>query len=304
MSRKQPSNCCKHKAIFLLACFITLTMISGQLSAAIWVITYPQSQVDNDLRYDYPLALLELALDKTGVRYELKPSVNTMRQAKSVKRLEENLEINVLWSMTDATREEELLPIRIPIAKGLIGWRMFIAPQNSAFMRADILTLNDMLAFEPVQGIAWPDTKILQANGFNVVTSRDYLDAKNIVSQGQADFFPRSVIEIEQELESSSVSNLALRTDIALQYPTAMYFFVNKRNVTLAKLIETGLNKAIEDGSFDALFLEHFGETIERLNLKNVRYFQLANPLLPKLTPTSKQELWYFPERSFYKNAQ
>jgi hypothetical protein len=71
---------------------------------------------------------------------------------------------------------------------------------------------------------------------------------------------------------------------------------VNKRNVTLAKLIETGLERAIADGSFDELFNEHFGETIERLDLENATYFQLANPLLPELTPTSKQELWYLPQ--------
>jgi hypothetical protein len=263
--------------------------------AAVWVITYPQSPVDDDQRYDYPIELLALALDKTGVRYALKPSYSPMRQARAVKRLEENLEINVLWSMTDMSREEQLLPIRIPIAKGLIGWRMFLAPKNSPFLKAEINTLSDLLAYEPIQGIAWPDTKILQANGFNVVTARDYLEANSMIVQGLADFFPRSVMEIKSEMQNNPSGDLVLRKDLALQYPAAMYFFVNKRNVTLANLIETGLQRAIADGSFDVLFNQHFGETIAQLNLENITYFQLANPLLPRLTPTSKQQLWYMP---------
>lgn len=281
-------------ALKVIAALLLITSLSA--NSAVWVITYPQPALENDVRYDYPLALLALALEKTSVRFELRPSAQAMRQTRSLKRLEENLEINVYWSMTDIVKEEQLLPIRIPIAKGLIGWRMFLAPQNSPFLRARIDTFSDLLVFEAVQGISWPDTKILQANGFNVVTARDYAEAKEIVIGKLADVFPRSVIEIESEMQSDPASGLALRKDIALQYPSAMYFFVNKRNVTLANLIETGLERAIADGSFDLLFEEHFGETIKSLDLDNVRYFRLANPLLPKLTPTSKQELWYQPK--------
>lgn len=282
------------KAYGLKACAVLLLIsLANTLHAAIWVITYPQSSVEDDLRHQYPLALLSLALEKTNVRFELKPSTSAMPQARAIKRLEENLEINVFWSMTDITREEQLLPIRIPIAKGLIGWRMLVAPRHSPFLTAPINNLSDLLEYEPVQGIAWPDTKILQANGFNVVTARDYSDAMNMVSAGLADFFPRSVIELDSQLQDSVNNNLELRRDLALQYPSAMYFFVNKRNVTLAKLIETGLERAIADGSFNMLFEQHFGKTIRLLDLSNVRHFELANPLLPKLTPTSRQELWY-----------
>jgi hypothetical protein len=76
-----------------------------------------------------------------------------------------------------------------------------------------------------------------------------------------------------------------------------MYFFVNKRNVTLAKLIETGLQRAIEDGSFEVLFNEHFGDTLELLDINALQYFKLNNPLLPPLTPIDDQSLWYYPSK-------
>ena len=277
---------------YLCGFFICLPITCA---AAVWTIIYPQSEVEDDIRYDYPVALLDLALQKTGVRYVLKPSLAPMRQTRALKRLEENLEVNVVWSMTDVQREQQLLPIRIPITRGLIGWRVFLAHKNSAFLRAPINNMTDLLNYSPVQGIAWPDTKILQANGFNVVTARDYIEGTEIINNKQADFYPRSVIEVFQELDNQYSKNLVLREGIAIYYPTALYFFTNKQNITLSRLLETGLLKAIEDGSYDTLFNAHFGETLKRLDIENSLYFRLANPLLPPLTPIDKPLYWYFP---------
>jgi hypothetical protein len=285
----------KSKHLIALLCLLFLVCWPWQALSAVWIINYPQSEVENDVRSDYPLALLELALQKTGVRYELHPSISPMRQARALKRVEENLDVNVVWSMTSVKREQQLRPIRIPISRGLIGWRVFISHKNSLFLQAPIREMEDLLRFSPVQGIAWPDTKILQANGFNVVTARDYMEGIEFINNKLADFFPRSVTEVYKELENQYSTDMRLRKGISFYYPTAMYFFTNKQNITLSRLIETGLNKAIEDGSYDKLFNAHFGETLRKLDLKNSLYFRLANPLLPPLTPIDESRYWYFP---------
>lgn len=279
---------------FLVVC-LSLNVASFHSQSAVWSITYPKSPVENDERTHYPLALLELALKKTGVSYELNPSVSPMRQARAIKRLEENLEINVFWSMTDIEREEDLRPIRIPIAKGLIGWRVLLTHTNNKFKNAEINSLDDLLTFSPVQGLSWPDTKILQANGFNVVTSRDYVEATSILTNQLADFFPRSVTEVTEELNNLYSNNFTIKEGVVIHYPTALYFFTNKRNVTLARLIETGLHRAIDDGSFDELFQQYFGETLAKLDIENSLRFELTNPLLPLHTPLSNEKYWYRP---------
>jgi|AntRauMFilla1563_2_1112583.scaffolds.fasta_scaffold26226_1 hypothetical protein len=281
-------------AILSVLCYIG---ISFQAASAVWNITYPQSEVESDIRDVYSLALLELALQKTGVRYELTQSLQPMRQPRALKRLEENLDINVMWSMTDTVREQQLRPIRIPITRGLIGWRVFLSHQNSPFLEAPINDITDLLEFSPVQGISWPDTKILQANGFNVITARDYIESTQFINTQQADFFPRSVIEVMQELDNQYSVNMQRRKDLVFYYPSALYFFTNKQNITLSRLIETGLNRAIEDGSFEKLFNEHFGETLEILDIKNALNFRLANPLLPPLTPIDEARYWYYPNQ-------
>ncbi|MDT0593927.1 amino acid ABC transporter substrate-binding protein [Glaciecola petra] len=278
---------------FIVALFLILS--SPAVMGAVWTIVYPQSEVDNDERYEFPLALLELSLQKTGVRYQLVPSSSPITQAKSIKRLEENLEINVLWSMTDLQRESQLRAIRIPITKGLIGWRVLLTHKDNPFLFTKIDSQADLLKFSPVQGIAWPDTKILQANGFNVITARDYIEATQSVNFQEADFFPRSVIEVMSELENTYSKNFRLKKNILIRYPAAQYFFTNKSNVTLANLLKTGMQRAIADGSYDELFMKHYGEVLERFNVEGADVYYLSNPLLPVLTPIEDKSLWYKP---------
>jgi hypothetical protein len=174
---------------------------------------------------------------------------------------------------------------------------MFITHKNSPFLKAKINDKTSLLQYAPVQGVSWPDTKILQANGFNVVTARDYIQAAELLNNQLADFFPRSVIEGYQELDNQYSKNFAPRERILLHYPAAQYFFTNKQNLTLSNLIETGLKRAIEDGSYQALFNEHYGELLDKIDIENATFFELSNPLLPVLTPLDTPEYWYQPHR-------
>ncbi|MBU3022377.1 transporter substrate-binding domain-containing protein [Aestuariibacter sp. A3R04] len=283
------ARCVKWSAVAVWFC-----CFSAQ--AALWSITYPRPIDDKDLRTEYPLALLSLALEKTGVKYSLLPSDRIMLQGKALRQLKENREINIVWSMTDAQREKDLLPIRIPLAKGLIGWRVFIVNDTNKSDFSRIRDKTSLLRMIPVSGEEWPDTKILQANGFNVFTVPTYTDAFNVIENGGADFFPRSVIEVQNEMESDDFSDhLVLEDNLAIYYPTAMYFFVNKSNPTLARLIETGLQMALEDGSFDALFMATYQEILNAINLNRRNIISLDNPLLPPLTPVDASALWYAP---------
>jgi hypothetical protein len=286
----------------LLTVSLVLSALVLNVNAATWVVTYPGALYEGDERHKYPEALLELALQKTGVRYEMRASSRVKYQSKALRQLRENLEVNVVWSMTDKQREADLLPIRVPITKGLIGWRVLLSHKSKPFYEKDISSMEDLLVYSPVQGIDWPDTKILQANGFNVLAAQNHVEAANLISRQQADFYPRSVIEALPELSAKDADpDVRLKPGIALHYKTAMYFFVNKRNVTMARLLEVGLQRAIEDGSFDALFYEYHGEMLDNIALDERLLFELENPLLPVNTPVSDAKYWYQPARSAEK---
>jgi len=285
-----------HKITYLLIGVVLLVGLPASSNAALWTITYPRALDDTDTRNEYPTALLKLALDKTGVNYEMRPSDRILLTGKAMRQLRENREVNVVWSMTDTQREKDLLPIRIPITKGLIGLRVFVIEENRRSRFDNVATKQDLLSLVPLQGEEWPDTKILQANGFNVSTVPEFKEGYEMLALGRGDFFPRSVTEVTAEFaEMGKAKNLQLESSLVMYYPTAMYFFVSKSNPILAKLIETGLQRAVDDGSFDVLFAQTYRKTLKDLNIPDRTLFTLENPLLPPKTPLSDERLWYFP---------
>lgn len=276
---------------FLMVCAL---LLSSQVKSASWQITYPRPPVPATSIEEYPLQLLSLALAETGVNYQLIPSEKMLRKTKALARLKDNREVNIVWGMTSPQREQDFLPIRIPIFKGLIGWRLLLIRSDMSARFKYIQNLEQLVKLAPLQGRDWQDTKVLQSNGFDVVTERNQADLLNMLSRAQGDFFPRSIVEIFDELASSaSEYELKIQPTLGLYYPAAVYFFVNKRSAPLAKLIEKGLEKAIENGKFEALFMEKFQDSIQKADIKNRTFYPLENNFLPVKTPLERKELWF-----------
>jgi len=204
----------------------------------------------------------------------------------------QGVDVDVVWTMTSKEREEVLLPIRIPLEKGLLGWRIFLIQTKNAGKFANIKSLDDLKKYEAGQGHDWPDTEILRASGLKVKGSPNYDSIFKMLEAGRFDYFPRSVLEIWDEAKSHPDMDLEIEKTVVVQYPTAQYFFVNKKNTQLAGLIESGLQLALKDGSFDKLFLEEYGEDLKRANLKGRTHFLIGNPLLPAQTPLQDKRLW------------
>ena len=276
----------------VLAGFILLFSVNAQ--SASWQITYPRALETASTIEEYPIQLLALALDQTGVNYQLKPSENLLSKGKALGRLLDNREINSVWGMTNPQREKDLLPIRIPIFKGLIGWRLLLIRQDMAGRFKYIQELDHLVKLSPLQGRDWPDTKILQSNGFDVITERSQSGLMRMLGNAQGDFFPRSIIEIWEELAKSETQiPIQIQPTLGIRYPAAIYFFVNKNSVPLASLIERGLEKAIKNGKFEALFIENYKPYIDKAQIENRTFYQLKNTFLPEKTPLDRKELWF-----------
>jgi hypothetical protein len=273
---------------------VLILLCSFNAKGASWQITFPSPQESTSAIDEYPIQLLSLALDQTGVNYQLKPSEKLLSKGKALDRLQDNREINIVWGMTNEQREKDFLPIRIPIFKGLSGWRLLLIRQDMAERFAYIQQLEHLVKLIPLQGRDWPDTKILQSNGFDVVTERTHKALMRMLSKAQGDFFPRSIIEIWEELAKSELQNqIKIQPTLGVHYPSAIYFFVNKKSVPLAKLIEKGLEKAIENGTFQALFIENYADYIEKSKIEQRTFYTLKNPFLPEKTPLDRKELWF-----------
>ena len=274
-----------------VCCFLLQASFISQ--GAVWDITYPKNINHETIHNQYAIALLDLALEKTGVRYQLHQTENVLTQQRAIQLLAENRKINVMWSMTDVDRESVLSPIRIPIYKGLIGWRVLLIHQSQQDALAD-LNPESMRTLTLVQGLNWPDNKILRSNGFNVVNASEHLEAFQLMRDRQVSLFARSVIEVLDELGKPELTQgLQLEPKYVLQYPTAVYFFVNTGDRILRKLIEQGLEQALKDGSMNALFEQTYAALLAEIELIDRIKIPLKNPLLPRPTPVGDIQLWY-----------
>lgn len=244
-------------------------------------------------REQYFQKLLELALKKTLVDYRLQPVlVEPHSELSSAKHLLHG-KFDVLWLNTSVTLEHSLEPIRIPLFKGMIGWRIFLIHKDNVNVFKKLDSLTELRSLYALQGESWPDTEILRINGLPVITSKDFRTLAKMLDRGRGDYYPRSITEAWIENAQYKNFHFQIETSLALVYPAAYYFFVRKEDHSLHNTIEKGLSIAIRDGSFDELFWMQFREDIEKSNLSKRRIFKLTNPLLPKATPLDNEALWF-----------
>jgi hypothetical protein len=262
------------------------------LASADIVVNYPRPESGPDERSRYTQRLLELVLQRAYLTYRVELNPVRMQQGRAIVRLKNNQGIDVISTMTSTEREAEMLPIRIPIDKGLIGWRLLLINKAQAEKFKDITTLDSLKTLMAGQGADWPDTSIMRANGLSVYGTTNYDALFNMLESERIDYFPRSVTEIWTELDLYE-KRLTVEPSVVLHYPTAIYFFVRKGNTRLAADIRDGLEQMIADGSFDKLFDEWFGDTLRRSRLKDRRVFELRNPLMPAAMPVGRKNLWY-----------
>lgn len=256
-------------------------------------LIYPKPVSAFDRRSEYPLKLLELAMKKSGQAYTLMPSKLAMNKARVTEELVQGEQINVGWMVSSTEREERLLPIRICLFKGLGGWRISLIRKEDAETFSQIKNLDDLRRLIAGQQVDWPDTAILKASGIPVETTTSYDPLFQMLINNRFSWFPRSIPEIWAEAESYADQNLIVEPHILVRYPSVYYFFVNKKNANLATVIETGLEKALKDGSFDKLFMEYHGDVITKANVKKRLIIDLPNPYLPPRTPLKRKDLWF-----------
>lgn len=244
---------------------------------------------------DYYLELLELALELTKDEYgpyTLKFTDEVYTQRQGLKEMRSGGPIDIVYTMTSEAREYVFKPIRIPILKGMMGYRIPIVQEGNADLFQGATGIEDLKGAVFCQGSDWPDTEILKQNGLKVNTSDSYGNLFQMVESGSCDAFPRGITEVWDELEKFTEMSITAEQNVLIKYPTAFYYFVRKTDKRLADRIEKGLNKAIADGTFNQLFMKYNKEFIQKAKFNKRTIIELTNPLLNENTPLGRKELW------------
>ncbi|MBV7536419.1 hypothetical protein KW842_11645 [Duganella sp. sic0402] len=271
---------------------------------AVTRLVYPLTSVDDaDSRYDYDWAVLRVALQKTAARYgpfELHQSP----QAMSPPRVTQELltpggRINVFARATSPELERQFLPVRLPIDKGLLGYRMFLVRDEDLPRFAAVRTLDDLRELRAGQGKGWVDVSLLRGAGLTVVEGTSYTGLFAMLNAGRFDWFSRGIDEAQREWRERRLTypGMTIEPALLLQYPLPLYFFLRRdaEGQQLARRITDGMEIMIRDGSLNALFQQYKGDSIKAGKLSGRRVLHLKNPHLTTETPLSRGELWFNP---------
>ncbi|PKI13880.1 hypothetical protein [Colwellia sp. 12G3] len=238
--------------------FIVLFFSISSVAHATDTIFYPWYDEGKFKEDGYYLALLELALENSKEEfgeYQLQKAIQPMFQNRAIVEIKNNRNLSVIWTMTSQKREQELNAIRIPILRGLGGYRIFLIQEGQQDKFSKIKSAKQLKKLYAGQGYDWPDSYILTDNQYRLITGPGHTTLFNMLQHGRFDYMPRALHEPWNEV--AMFKGLQVESSLALHYPSPYYFFVSNDNPKLKKRIEIGLIKAEKNGSFLRLFDNH-----------------------------------------------
>lgn len=257
---------------------------------------YPPPEAAGDERHLYYWQLLDAALaanrDKYG-DYTAKPFDSPMTFQRGIAEVESGIgRVNIVSRATNLDLEKRLRPIRIPLDKGLLGFRMFLVMPETQARLEKVKTLDELRQFTIGQSASWTDVRVLQAGGFKLVLADAYTPLFSMLGGQRFDLFARGAIEIESEWRANQekVPGMLIEKRFVLHYPMPRYFFVPRtaEGERMAERIEDGLQRLRASGEFERRYKAWKKLVLANLRLPGRTVFRLPNPELSPEAPTDK----------------
>lgn len=283
-----------------------LLLASCMTASPVWAathLTYPLTSDGIDSRYDYDWAVLRAALEKTTPRYGVFEQ-HQSRVAMSPPRVVQEMSspsgrINIFVRATSPELERQFLPVRLPVDRGLLGYRLLLIRGADQQRFSDVKTIADLRHLRAGLGRDWADIPVFEHAGVPVVQGSSYDGLFAMLEADRFDFYPRSVDEALREFQERRDAHpqMAVEQTLLLQYSLPRYFFVRRdaEGRLLAKRIETGMEMMIKDGTLNTLFQRYKGDLIKNTAMHKRRVIKLTNPKLTPQTPLARSELWFNP---------
>ncbi|GAA0854255.1 hypothetical protein [Aliiglaciecola litoralis] len=272
--------------IVSLLSIIVLFGIVSPVAASQLTVIYPKAQSELDPRQAYFIALLDLALECTREsygEYKLELYDENLPPSRIPLLIKKNRLINIMSSPVTGYLNDSMRAIPFPLLRGIQGVRISLLHKDNQHVFSQISKVQDMQKLVFGFGLGWVDALIFQEAKLRVDTSVNYDSLFAMLSNKRIIAFPRGANEVLPELVRFQQvhSNLIVDQYAVIYYPLPVYFYVNKDNDILATRILEGLTCAANQGSFQQLFDQYYGDHLNQLNLENRKVFVLKNHHLP-----------------------
>lgn len=266
------------------------------------IFVYSSGQTGTILDNAYEWRVLRAALEHSRAVYgdfrlEAGPAMPDRRQIRVLARGELPLTVGIFTA--NEGLERQLLPVRIPVERGLLGYRVLLVRQADVGRFAGVSSLADLRPFRFGLMPVWDDGPVMRAADLQVVPGDNHDGLFRMLAAGRFDAFSRGATEILPEYRHASreVPGLAVEPHLLLHYPLPVYFWFTPDGAgrRRAARVEAGLRAMIADGTLQGMFEAEYAALEVRLGLAHRRVIELPNPLLDGRDPLEESGLWFRP---------
>lgn len=235
----------------------------------------------NDRFGHYVVALLDRAaelLDK-GYRFEALTGVRMTQRRIELEVASGKGAVDLMWGMSSEARRRELRRFEVMLDQGLIGWRVLVVRRSDLARWPRDLPVAQLRTRRAGQGLHWPDVALLRDNGYQVDTGVDMPTVYEMLRRGRIDYFPRSAMEVQDELAGLDDREFAIVPELALRYDTGNYIFSSRKKLEVADDFESALQHLQQSGELRQRFAAVFDAQLKPLELASRQVIQLRNTL-------------------------
>jgi hypothetical protein len=261
------------------------------------------SNQPNDLRIYYKMKVLKTALDKTQESfgsYEIIIVEIPTTAKRALSEVNTGKNINLFIGITTREWEEQNLPIRIPIRRGLLNFRVLAVHKNNLNIFSSVQDINDLKKLAAGLRVGWATTDIFKRQGFNLFELESLDGLYHMLHRNAIDYIPRGINEVYDEIAIRQPHDVVVEPRLVFFLPAPTYIIVSPNEKRLAKRIEAGLEAMIRDGSLKAMFYEFYADDIKKAKIEQRQVIAIPNPAMPNDIPFDRPELWF----NYDKNSQ
>lgn len=212
--------------------------------------------------------------------YHFIPVLGNMTPGRTLSSIKEGKLINTYIGPARENMEEFAIPIKVPIRMGLLNYRLFLVHQKNLPKFAQIESLAGLNTVVAGLQNHWVTTDIFKKSNMNFVTGSNFEGMFLMLKMNRFDYFPRAIYEIYEEFEMRKLAldNIVIEPRLALHLPMPTYVYVARSETQLAKRVEFGLRKMLNNGEIKQLLYKYYSEEIQKANLAERTIIHMENP--------------------------
>jgi hypothetical protein len=259
---------------------------TGEAKAPAMTVRFPGQSSGADRRLDFATELLALCLARAPSAYRLESTAALIGPAARDAALRGEVDVVIMPNTT--AEPGGLLPVRLPLRRGLLGVRLLLARPDKAKAIGDVASIDALKrAYSLGYGQAWLDRGAMQELGFRLVVVDSYVALFDGLRTGRFDYVSRGISELSTELGDPRLAGrgLAVVPGLALYYPLDDYFWVTPDKPTLATDLEAGFRRALADGSYATLFARFHLPAMRDMRMQERTVLHVVGYPVPPGTP-------------------